>query len=517
MDSKVLKKWAWKMAGEQRLAIWKACLAIFGVSFCLIVSLMLFFYWLLSLKTSSLVGIIDFIAVAIILVAYLFVGGFSMQLYCYLRELIVNKQASLKLLKADLTTYFYHGIAFWLVMLACFLGLFLFIIPGVLIYLKFMPALYLLANHPEMSILTAFTTSCELMTAKRMIKRLTLKLSVLGWVILGVVTMFIGFFWIFPYLLMINNRFLLELDDHQSSTCKINDHQINDDIGEFAICNHLKHIDNYIFGLFNDYPVVIKVLNENISVTVSAVGNDRIKIDEYFSLLENKITCVKAINYSNGRIKVTLSGHDFNLVYQLLKNLTLTIRKIHYLPGCSHCHLQRETSFYRYHGKIINICHECYSQLRGNEDSFHEKYYYGFLGAMIGSLLGAVVWVVAYQYTVLGRLSGYLMAFLALKGYQIVSKRLSKTGLGICGFWSVIALILAEFFSLSFQIMQIASLSSLFEAIMITPGFIIHGNIAIIIIEDLVVGLAFIVLAFIQISYRLNHKDPNLEFISLEE
>lgn len=53
----------------------------------------------------------------------------------------------------------------------------------------------------------------------------------------------------------------------------------------------------------------------------------------------------------------------------------------------------------------------------------------GVLGAVLGALLGCVVWVVVYQFGYIAALCGLLIVFLSMKGYELLGKRLDKTGL----------------------------------------------------------------------------------------
>ena len=63
MERKDWKLWARKEANNHRWQIWKCLLIILLVTLGLIVSLILIFNWLLSLKTTSIIGVLDFVIV----------------------------------------------------------------------------------------------------------------------------------------------------------------------------------------------------------------------------------------------------------------------------------------------------------------------------------------------------------------------------------------------------------------------------------------------------------------------
>ena len=56
----------------------------------------------------------------------------------------------------------------------------------------------------------------------------------------------------------------------------------------------------------------------------------------------------------------------------------------------------------------------------------------GFVGALVGALLGGASIILLSRMGYIASLSGLLIAFATLKGYELLGKRLSKTGMAIC-------------------------------------------------------------------------------------
>jgi len=56
----------------------------------------------------------------------------------------------------------------------------------------------------------------------------------------------------------------------------------------------------------------------------------------------------------------------------------------------------------------------------------------GFVGALIGALLGGASIILISRLGYVAAISGILIAFCTLKGYELLAKRMSKTGLVIC-------------------------------------------------------------------------------------
>ena len=56
----------------------------------------------------------------------------------------------------------------------------------------------------------------------------------------------------------------------------------------------------------------------------------------------------------------------------------------------------------------------------------------GILGALIGALLGGASIILISRLSYIAAISGFLIALLTLKGYELLGKQLSKTGVIIC-------------------------------------------------------------------------------------
>ncbi|MEM1502877.1 DUF975 family protein [Domibacillus sp. 8LH] len=80
-----------------------------------------------------------------------------------------------------------------------FLWTLLFIVPGIIKSFSYMLTYYILRDEPGLSPLQAITKSRRMMDGHKA-EALVLGLSFIGWILLGVVTLFIGFLWIAPYM-----------------------------------------------------------------------------------------------------------------------------------------------------------------------------------------------------------------------------------------------------------------------------------------------------------------------------
>jgi len=87
----------------------------------------------------------------------------------------------------------------FLVSLFTFLWSLLLIIPGIIKAFSYSQAMYILAEDPEMGALEAISRSKEMMKGYKL-DLFGLNLSFIGWILLGILTLGIGFIWIIPYM-----------------------------------------------------------------------------------------------------------------------------------------------------------------------------------------------------------------------------------------------------------------------------------------------------------------------------
>lgn len=91
-----------------------------------------------------------------------------------------------------------------------FLWTLLFIIPGVIKAISYSQTLFISIENPELSANDAIVKSMEMMKGHKA-KYFSLGLSFLGWFILGILSLGIGFIWIVPYMYVTTAKFYEDL------------------------------------------------------------------------------------------------------------------------------------------------------------------------------------------------------------------------------------------------------------------------------------------------------------------
>jgi hypothetical protein len=75
----------------------------------------------------------------------------------------------------------------------------LLLIPGIIAAFRYSLCFYILADHPEMGIMEVLNESKRMMKGNKW-KMFCLNISFIGWAILGILTLGIGFIWLLPYM-----------------------------------------------------------------------------------------------------------------------------------------------------------------------------------------------------------------------------------------------------------------------------------------------------------------------------
>ena len=104
----------------------------------------------------------------------------------------------------------------------------LFVIPGYIAMYRYAMTPYILAENEDLSVMEAITESKRIMMGNKW-RLFCLDVSFLGWYIVGILTLGIGFFWITPYVEASRAAFYREITEQRYSNPTVNSHPINED------------------------------------------------------------------------------------------------------------------------------------------------------------------------------------------------------------------------------------------------------------------------------------------------
>ena len=148
------------------------------------------------------------------LLAFLFTGVISIGLRKFLLNFITNKdEPKFSDLFSQFKIYFKSLGLFILMSLAMVLGLLLLLFPGIIVYLMFSQAYFILAENPDKGIIESLRESSELMKGYKW-EFFVLQLSFIGWWLLAILTLGIGSLWVSPYQKVTEANFYLKLKNN---------------------------------------------------------------------------------------------------------------------------------------------------------------------------------------------------------------------------------------------------------------------------------------------------------------
>lgn len=104
----------------------------------------------------------------------------------------------------------------------------------------------------------------------------------------------------------------------------------------------------------------------------------------------------------------------------------------------------------------------------------------GFVGALVGAIIGGASIVLLSQLGYVAAISGLLTAFCTLKGYELLGKGLSKKGVVICAILMILTPFAADWLDWGLWLYKDLSAygASYFECVGLLPTFLADGSIA---------------------------------------
>lgn len=145
------------------------------------------------------------------LISLFFGGVFTVGLSKFLLNFIdgVDK-ANISDILSGFSIYFKTLGLYLLYGLIVFVGLIFLFIPGIILGLMFSQSFFILAEDNEKGIIQCLEESANLMKENKL-DFFVLQLSFIGWIILSILTLGIGYIWLQPYMSLTEANYYLEL------------------------------------------------------------------------------------------------------------------------------------------------------------------------------------------------------------------------------------------------------------------------------------------------------------------
>lgn len=204
---------------------------------------------------------------------------------------------------------------------------------------------------------------------------------------------------------------------------------------------------NILFGVRGGYPVTVAPTDQKkyqfrITVSVSRDGQppDRSQLRAMAKEHKQQIALCGGDKYTVNVLLKNGKKPDgaSQTVKEGLDTVVSFLRENGYAPCCQTCGAAEETAAYAVKGTVRHLCAACGEKLESETDREIEKEMTasentlaGVVGALLGSVLGGAVIILLSRLGYVSALSGIVMAVCALKGYELLGKKMSVKGIVI--------------------------------------------------------------------------------------
>tara|TARA_Y100000385_G_scaffold243724_1_gene261358 strand:- start:25883 stop:26485 length:603 start_codon:yes stop_codon:yes gene_type:complete len=163
------------------------------------------------LITGGLQGVIEAFPLASI-VSLIVTGPLVLGIAGFALNICRGKEAKIAQLFQGFDNFFTSTVAYILMLLFVFLWMILFIIPGLIAALSYSMTFFIIADDNSIDGFEALKKSKQMMKGYKW-KYFCLNLRFLGWLVLCILSLGIGFLWLIPYVQVTNANFYEDIKD----------------------------------------------------------------------------------------------------------------------------------------------------------------------------------------------------------------------------------------------------------------------------------------------------------------
>ncbi|WP_199620366.1 DUF975 family protein [Paenibacillus alkalitolerans] len=154
---------------------------------------------LVCFLVNAIVSALGSIPVVGIIASLILGGAFTYGLYAFFLEQARGRQPELAVMFSGFQKFGSTLVLYLLMIVFILLWTLLLIVPGIIASLRYSMAFFILHDNPGVSGMEAIRQSSEMMKGYKG-KLFMLYISFIGWILLGIITLGIGFLWIIPYM-----------------------------------------------------------------------------------------------------------------------------------------------------------------------------------------------------------------------------------------------------------------------------------------------------------------------------
>lgn len=262
---------------------------------------------------------------------------------------------------------------------------------------------------------------------------------------------------------------------------------------------NLRRDGNSLWGDINSYGFIIMANSDGENLVTKISFNtkvsdenlveymDTLKFEEIISSYEMKEWGVIVyVNY--------LGFSEDNSIGTLYLDITDKLHELKLGSLCPNCMEVKTPAFVKISNNLSHMCHECITNIEDKIFTEFKKpnnYLMGGLGALLGGIIGSVVWIIIGLVGFYASIAGYLIAFCSNFGYQIFGGKKTKTTAAILGLSILLSMIFAQYMGVMIDIVKSYDNVTILNAISLTPQLLQDSEFLYSLIPGMGLGLLF--------------------------
>lgn len=210
-----------------------------------------------------------------------------------------------------------------------------------------------------------------------------------------------------------------------------------------------------MYGQKNNYIFLASEVGNGVITLLFSVKNDSAVQSLDAKVVKQENPAIAHASFKNHKLTVTVKGGLTKSkrkakVLEALESVTAYLSTHSYVQVCEMTGETKDVHLYQIGNQYSFLTTEAFGKVsremdRSEQESFQasENVFLGFIGAVLGSLIGVAAIVVVGQLGYISYISGLVMGVCVVKGYELLAKRFSTKGAII----SIIVSLVMTFFA----------------------------------------------------------------------
>lgn len=251
------------------------------------------------------------------------------------------------------------------------------------------------------------------------------------------------------------------------------------------------HNNGVIYGVYQGYHLyLIRANNNSYSFTVNFSLNKAGELpqqDEVKQVVKESKDIIDCV-IQGYQVTYTLRGamtvaKTVDKLEPSLQTITVFLQKMGYQDACALCGKSDSTvALYTVSGAPAILCDDCFKKQQEavniqnrEQGNVKENVLSGTVGAFLGSLIGAGAIILLGQFGYVAAISGIVMAICAIKGYELLGKKMTTKGILISSVIMLVMVYIGNRIDWSISVANYYTDVDLFYAFRILPDLIREG------------------------------------------